>query len=172
MDLLEAQPPSKALLLTCRHVQSEARLMYVKAYRSFWCAARFVLKIDEQGASTEPAEQIITSMRENDIAHVKNLRIENDYYDRVWVYRNGIWDLWRVVSPTEMRMEHTELRFRKAEVPMLSLREFCFDLQNLSVAYWTAVALFDESPARIEVAKRISGKRGLRKDELLLALEE
>ena len=39
--LVEAKPPEKTLLLTCRQVYEEARGMYRKLYREYWAEVSF-----------------------------------------------------------------------------------------------------------------------------------
>ena len=40
-DLVSACPPSKSLMLTCKQVRSEARGLYIGAYRRYWQSTRF-----------------------------------------------------------------------------------------------------------------------------------
>ncbi|KAK4610354.1 hypothetical protein CLAFUW4_13974 [Fulvia fulva] len=45
VDLLQATPPEKYLILTCRRIRHEASAMYRSAYQTYWRTTRFVMQL-------------------------------------------------------------------------------------------------------------------------------
>lgn len=54
VDLMEAIAPNKALLLTCRQIEGEAKLIYRKAYRDFWRTSKFFLNVSGRQEPDRP----------------------------------------------------------------------------------------------------------------------
>lgn len=43
VDLLTTQPPAKSMLLACRQLCAEAKVIYKESYRKFWKGSRFFI---------------------------------------------------------------------------------------------------------------------------------
>jgi len=87
--LLEDEPPSKSLLLTCREIYNEARIMHRKAYRDFWTASEFI--IDDFYAVPLEAAKVMAMIKPQDLTHMTDLTIY-DGEDGKIVYVNGLWE--------------------------------------------------------------------------------
>ena len=71
IDLLNANTPSNALLITCREIYSEARSMYKYAYRSLWTLSAFFADVRE---GTLARVSIATAkLNEIDMEHITRL---------------------------------------------------------------------------------------------------
>lgn len=68
VDLFHATPPSKALTLTCRQFQAEARDMYRMAYRSYWKSTSFTVNVDTM------THESIAKLRKEDLQHITKLK--------------------------------------------------------------------------------------------------
>ena len=71
VDLRTATPPSSALLLSCRQINSEARSPYRSSYRKFWTETSFVL----EAACAETIHKNISRIHGEDLDHVMSLHI-------------------------------------------------------------------------------------------------
>lgn len=63
VDFLDAEPPSKALTLTCRHIHAETALMYKAAYRSFWTETEFTIDLFHQLAPPSECRSLTPTIR-------------------------------------------------------------------------------------------------------------
>jgi len=80
--------PSKALLLTCHDVYTEAKGLYEEAYRSFWITSDFVIdNAHEVPTSASDLKQLI---HECDMPHISQLTIY-DGEDGKMTFENGLW---------------------------------------------------------------------------------
>lgn len=79
LDLRLACPPSKALLMTCRQIYNEARLMHGAAYRAFWTNTAFVFNFTgEEGPTRSEAEEFlraVEAVRPEDLDHITSFSI-------------------------------------------------------------------------------------------------
>lgn len=114
VDILQAKPPSKALLLTCRQVYNEARLIHQDAHRKFWSCTRFTLTLDYPPGSQrnqtigaliagDDIDQAqlskygwVGGISNEDLSHITKLSMyqvsENGEDDKTPVYlENGVW---------------------------------------------------------------------------------
>lgn len=91
VDLFEAKPPPKSLLLTCRQVYNEAAALYRAAYRSFWTESDFVMKdVANSDAIREKFSETINMRNYQNIAKL-SIRLNNGgemaLLDGVWTGR-------------------------------------------------------------------------------------
>ncbi|KAK5744191.1 hypothetical protein LTR17_002221 [Elasticomyces elasticus] len=96
VDLSMAQPPSKALLLTCSAISSEVSLIYKHAYRKYWTETSFTLH-----DPYKPSKSIIdavSAIRDEDCDHIASIKVTEDLIDRptllmLWAYlEKGFWE--------------------------------------------------------------------------------
>lgn len=93
VDLREANPPAKDLLLTCRQVYQEARLMQREAYRKYWTGTNFKVFMPPRkptaGISRAIKLAYIEITLEREIPHIAKLELSDE---RTTVhYWHGIW---------------------------------------------------------------------------------
>lgn len=172
VSLIEAQPPLKDLLCTYRQVYNEARLMHRQAYRDYWSKTWFVLRFrtDESNDSIRATYGTITSIGEADIRHIGLIRIENMNGHQVWIFRDGLWHYWETNGTEKMDLDYVELWVPTHHEPVFGDKGY--EVIDLTDRHWKGVQVRDSSKERIEEAKRTAGKRGLSKEELLMALDE
>ncbi|KAK5678583.1 hypothetical protein LTS10_009027 [Elasticomyces elasticus] len=93
VDLFKAAPPSKAPLLVCRQMNSEAKGLYGTAYRRYWKEVSFYTEIPEKSKSVAA----VTLFAEHDLRHVRRLTLSITWEEMqilVWghdryVYQHG-----------------------------------------------------------------------------------
>ncbi|KAK3622221.1 hypothetical protein LTR22_024881 [Elasticomyces elasticus] len=92
-ELSSVKPPSKALLLACHAINTEATLIYKHAYRRFWTETSFTLN-----DPCKPSKSIIdtvSAIRDQDCDHIVRMRItryKGGYGFRTWTYLGeGFW---------------------------------------------------------------------------------
>ena len=93
VELLDAKPPLKALLLTCRQIYEEAKHMYGAAHRQFWSITQFQISLPE----TKPAYlsvrkdmcDQIRSMHARHLCRVEILEIDGRGFK--FRFQRGVW---------------------------------------------------------------------------------
>lgn len=101
-DLDEAEPPGKAIILTCRQFFVEAKHMYAVMAREFWSTGKFIVRM---GALVEVEEEFwerdfeeywdksyktdVAKVSEFAIAHVKRLKMVYEHSDMQ--FEKGVW---------------------------------------------------------------------------------
>lgn len=177
VDLLEAQPPSRALLCTCRQIRDEARLMHRKAYREFWSNTRFFIHL----SATEPrvtqcihARHIISCLRADDVANITYMRrtglAQGDLHKYVLIYSAGTWTEWDVVDDFKATKVATEIWFPLGqELPLIAAGFYPSDLTDRN---WQCVDVTRLKDEDVRTAMRIINKRGLSREEVIHAVRE
>ncbi|KAK4496207.1 hypothetical protein PRZ48_012187 [Zasmidium cellare] len=129
IDVAQAQPPTKALLLTSRRFNTEAKGFYKDAYRKYWRSNNFFVKFREAGliSAAMGPEDPLAGVRDVDLENITSLSIKmvskdgvfllytladprggwsvmgDDVYDVAVRERNGRWDFAFVSSSEEMK---------------------------------------------------------------------
>lgn len=104
-------PPSKALLLTCKQINSEARGLYKSAYRSYWTDVHFTLDL-EKYLEKDPEDFV----RIDDLNAIRDVLVQQGPRGEQWQYypRNcSQSDRWQELGPTcphKFGMRHAEWR--------------------------------------------------------------
>lgn len=99
-DLENAEPPGKAILLTCRQFFEEAKHMYTTTARDFWSTGKFAIRTGKmvQHTSNHGERTVswdksyatdIDDVSEWAISHIK--RLELHYEHRYVAFKNGVW---------------------------------------------------------------------------------
>lgn len=92
VELLEAEAPSKDILLSCREIYGEARLLYRDAYRRYWNDTKSIIyevtgrKSDDYGC--------ISTLETKDLTHIQRLSLEGQvsvYGQHRATYEAGVW---------------------------------------------------------------------------------
>ncbi|KAK4610226.1 hypothetical protein CLAFUW4_13939 [Fulvia fulva] len=73
VDILNAQPPRKDFLLTCRQANAEGGGNYQAAYRQSWAGTDFVLQIPSYGDDTTQHINAVQNLRHDDMIHITSL---------------------------------------------------------------------------------------------------
>ena len=73
VNLLEAHPPEKAILLTCRKIHEETKLMYRGAYRKYWTDTRFTLHV---GMDRQSCEAVVGMLVDQPVAMTETNAVE------------------------------------------------------------------------------------------------
>lgn len=177
-EILKTDPPRKDIMLACRQIYDEARLMHQQAYRVYWRTTIFTMTLPSfvQGGVTNSAEvelrAAIARLREDDIRHVSTVRGVRASNGSVWAFDSGVWTLWRKRGPTPCMMPNwREIWFQGAAVEE-KLQEEGFATFAAGSRGWIAVTIRYEDAERIERAKEIIGQRGLSREELVMVLVE
>lgn len=93
VDISTVGGPSSALLLTCHQIRPEVTKYYEEVYERYWRTSTFVLKIRPQDKKLVSSCRNIANLREEDLGHVTNLRIEglcgNFFFDDGTWYCSG-----------------------------------------------------------------------------------
>lgn len=92
-DFFRANPPSKALLMTCRQIHVECKGMYDIAYRSYWMNTKFSILLDNKWT----ARDMILLLRDEKVVRqpekrtLLSFRIETSFLGLfVEVWRNAL----------------------------------------------------------------------------------
>lgn len=115
VDLLEANPPAKDLLITCRQVYQEARLMYREAYRKFWTLTTFKIFMPSREPTTGISRAILLAhieiTLERELPHVTKLELGDE--ERTVQYWRGIWyhpdNVYVAIIPLPLDLEEIAL---------------------------------------------------------------
>ena len=114
VDLLRARSPSPNILLTCRQIYDEARLVHKDACRRFWSETVFEISIDDVDKAKkntivnllagEPVDRTlcvergwVDKLREADVACISTLYVEHAFRAREkagklrYAFTNGLW---------------------------------------------------------------------------------
>lgn len=75
IDIRTAEPPSKALLLSCRQLNTEAHGLHLQAYRTYWTTTSFTLDLRTLDLGPSDLRQIRGMTR--DLAHVQKMEVIN-----------------------------------------------------------------------------------------------
>lgn len=75
LDLFQARPPAKDLLLTSRQIYEEARQIYTASYRGLWKTSKFVVGTDTTNICLPDAKKALLAIRSADLDHIANLAI-------------------------------------------------------------------------------------------------
>lgn len=73
-NLLEAKPPSKALLITCKRAHAEARAIHSQAHRNYWMGTKFIIP-DGRREHTVHEINALQRIYSQDLHHIAHLRI-------------------------------------------------------------------------------------------------
>lgn len=200
VNLLEAMPPSKALLLTCRQIHDEARLMRRRAYRDYWFKTRFFIQgpefeefvwtPDERRARLKrrmaAAGEMLASLThatKDNIAHIRYLRVstwwkkdEESVFMHAWVFADGMWTCWTCQLPGEVPLVYK----RRSEVwffpredrigKFYKLLEDGFDVGFVGASS-ISVNLLHESEAKVPQMHQFAGPQVLSVEALTAALK-
>lgn len=98
IDLSRAEPPPKALLLACKQIHCETKVLHKASFRSYWSSSRFILHHNAQAPKVMSREAIVfLPIRE--MQHINHLRIltsgagPTDVSSAYLVHPNGGWAL-------------------------------------------------------------------------------
>ena len=92
-DFFRANPPSKALLMTCRQIHAECKGMYDIAYRSYWMNTKFSILLDNKWTARDMilllrGEKVV---RQPEKRTLLSFRIETSFLGLfVEVWRNAL----------------------------------------------------------------------------------
>ena len=172
VNLLEAEPPSKDLLLTCKQIFAEARLMRKKAYRDFWTTSTFeiVKPMNARLVQERDTSKNIENINEDDFRHIKRMNVMTPHNARVWILHEDIWTLWVLrVERNAMVAWYRDLSWPRNSWTQDALRKAGFShLDMYTSASLDALDISELSAGDIKRAKQIIQKNGLSKEELLL----
>ena len=80
VNLLEAKPPSKAILLTCKKVHAEARAAHNKVYRKYWKETKFVIP------------EGIPERVQHEVAALRRIKLRDLLrVNHLWIIRRDTW---------------------------------------------------------------------------------
>lgn len=103
----------------------------------------------------------VASLRDEDFGHVNILRIVHDGNDaEAWTYYRGLLKLWIVDGPEPVLALNWSNIWMRKSTNAHELTTANFELVEESSG-WVSVEVTDESAERVELAKRIVGKRDL-----------
>lgn len=174
VDLLNANPPSKALLLTCRQAYQDVRFMYRKAFCDFWSQPRFFIRLPPNEITTISALKIKAAaarFKEDDLAHVQVFRMQMAGKPQVCTYAGGFWSSWIPDGHgMAMKQHYHEMWAPKSKEG--ALKAAGFRTMKLRRREWLAMSVRGRRKERIEEARRIVGLKGLTVEQLLVALIE
>lgn len=154
VDLIYADPPSKSLVMTCRQINNEARLMYREAYQKYYTEQKFCIdNISEDDESTTILASFSSAVS-NGTATVKLHDIDNIRY----LSFSGTCD-GSVQEPTATKVEYRRLEDKRIwrcdlfDPQRLLTRFYCFPGEDPSGSkvWYSFSADDDESVAKADV---------------------
>lgn len=89
IDLFSAEPPPKALLLTCKQIHHESATLYTASFRNYWSSSSFILN-----PGPAPRDAIL-SLPMREMQHINHIRLHAPGVDftAFLVHPNGGWGL-------------------------------------------------------------------------------
>lgn len=116
VEFLFAEPPSKALALTCRQIYEEARLVHRAAYRRFWRETKFTITlpcVEDNRVNNEYFDFVraeLHEMDDDDVGNINFLRV--GYYEDEWVLEEKVW-----------RVDNVDVRDKMFLMPLQNFEE-------------------------------------------------
>lgn len=176
LNLFAAHPPSKALLLTCHQIRSEATGIHRGAYRRYWRSAKFFLPVSECVASRSAWRRTYAAARalRKDLAYTAYLRISEG--SDAYIFHDGIWTFWEMdAAGIAIHAQDRDLRVKKIGVVQRHEAHQAGFRRGVTIysarfGVWSTFVLIDESWARIAEAKQLFRRSGLTPEEVMIAL--
>lgn len=86
--LLDAEPPSKELILTCKQICAETRLLYQAAYRAFWRETTFTIALEFSGHHMF-INRALRGLRTEDVENIQSLQMRTSR--AFYSLEEGVW---------------------------------------------------------------------------------
>lgn len=175
IELKDAQPPAKDIILTCGKVHSEAAAMFKSAYRAFWSESKFLISLsaaegqggaEQAKAEAEQEKQYRAVVNgegiARNIAHIKHITVNGATAKFVLV--DGVWEATH--SARSCRDFRPRRMLPTAKDQRAVLRDAGYkcpdDQRNVLICTFNP----DVTPESFQAAVRLAGKRNLTVEDL------
>lgn len=193
IDFIEACPPSKALVVTCRAIRDETAKMYQAMYRKYWKESTFVIdmfdRLPVQGPARKPGDDTyeepveypvnrgkqaavyakVEDIPAEDLANISRVYVYDKKNHRQWTFgilRDGEWANPNVESDSRLIPPLYTPIEKRAELEAAGFLVGVISASR-SLDYVCTYHLDREA---VERAKKIIGRSGLEREELMTVI--
>lgn len=170
VNLLEAAPPSKNLVVACRQIHAESKHMYRAAYRAYWSDTHFTLIGNKNNLPAFRSEvkhlhYRVHKLDDDDVAHISRMTIDTD---ATWELEEGVWTT--PIQPRQTIQYAFYMPFSAAN----RLQRLRYDdgvpLLRRSSAWGTVFVAHENEDIDLDDLKLQQQWKGLSKDEISMML--